>query len=140
MKKFYIIIIVVIIVSLSFVFIFKKNIKEDVLTANTFKNDVFTKELFIELIEIDYWSGGEKIIIENKEDLKSIFNTFASLELSEFTPDSTKYGYGIIDFITKNSKISIGLSSDEIIIDGTYYHTNKDIVAIVRDIAMRNKE
>ena len=138
MKKYYIIIIIIII-SLSLIMFFKVNKKENISTINAFNNDIFTKELFIDLIEIDYWKGDNKIIIDNKEDLNSIYNAFASLKLTKYTPDSEKYGPTIIDFITKNDKLGVGLASDVIVINGIYYHTNKDIVTIVRDIAFQNE-
>ncbi|MDF2539995.1 MAG: hypothetical protein K0S76_3016 [Herbinix sp.] len=145
MKKYFILITFFVILISLFVFVvFKSNIsknKSKEITIQNLKNDIFSKDLFNELVEINYWYGNEKIIIDNEEDINAIYNLFASLELSEFNSSSTntKYGHVIIDFITSKLQIGVGLLTDEIKVDGITYRTNKDIVAAVRDIAIKHK-
>lgn len=100
------------------------------------KNNLMTAELFNQLVEIDYWEGNEKIVISHEEDITKIYNIFATLELSEVEEDTKndKYGHTMIDFVTKDEKVGIGILSNEIVVDGEKYRVDEDILAEVRAI------
>ncbi len=101
-------------------------------------NEFFTTDLYKQLTEIDFWNGNEKVIIDNPEDIKSIYILLASLTLTETSSDikDLKSGQTIINLVIKNNNISVGLLSDEISLNDKTYKTDADIVDQVRNIAL----
>lgn len=104
-------------------------------------NDVFTDTVYSNLVEIDYWLGDTKLVIDNEDDIKEIYSNLSSLKLKEPSPiDGQKVGHLCIDLVTDNETISIGLLSGEIIIGGKKYYTDKDIVDSIRTIALKYED
>lgn len=48
-----------------------------------YKNNIFNEDLNNNLIEIDFFYGDDKIIINNGVDMYNIFNIFSSLTLTK---------------------------------------------------------
>jgi len=104
-------------------------------------NDILTEDVYEQLVEIDYWNGDTKLIINNESDMKSFYNSLSSLELKEpGLIDGQKEGHINIDLVTKNKTIPIGLLSGEIIINDKKYYVDKDICDTVRKIALKYED
>lgn len=101
-------------------------------------NDFFTMDLYKQLTEIDFWNGNEKVVIDNPDDIESIYTLLASLTLTETSSDieNLKSGQTIINLVTKNKDISVGLLSDEISLNDKTYKVDVDIVNQIRNIAL----
>jgi hypothetical protein len=101
-------------------------------------NEIFTEDLYKNLVEIDYWNGDTKLVIDNKADIKRFYNNLSSLTLKEpGAMNGQKFGHLCINLVTNNEAITIGLLSGEIIINGKKYYTDKDICDSVRNIALK---
>lgn len=117
------------------------NKKEKSVDLNEYNNDVFTRSLYNSLEEVHFWYGDEDIVIKNETDIKNIFNQLSSLELTKASEkDDYVYGYIIINIVTKDKTIIIGLLSKEIVVDDQRYYIDKDIVDSIRKIALKYKK
>lgn len=101
------------------------------------KNDIFTEELLKDIIEINYWNGDKKIVVNDKKTIEDIFLLFSDLTIEKVENSDEKEGYIIVDFITKDGKVSLGILSDSIIINQQEYTIDKDIVQKVRNLIMK---
>lgn len=100
--------------------------------------EIFNKDVYGQLVEIDYWLGDTKLVINNETDIKSIYNNLSSLKLKEPWPiDGQRSGGLNFDLVMNNETMPIGLLSGEIIINGKKYYTDKDICDKVREIALK---
>lgn len=116
------------------------NKNEKVVDSNEYNNDVFTESLYHGLTEVDYWNGDEKIVITNEEDIKNIVENFTSLVLTEASDkDETIYGHQIMNLVTNDKIIGIGLLSGEIVVDNQRYYVDKNIVDSIREIALESQ-
>jgi hypothetical protein len=127
----------ILLLSLTFVFRVCDTKSSKTSISVEYNNDVFTENLYNSLNEIDFFYGGDEIIIDN-EDMYNIFSKFASLTLSDAS-DIKEYKDGqlIIKMVTKDKIINIGLLSGEIGINAQLYLVDKDIVDEVRKIALK---
>jgi len=117
------------------------NKKSNKITSDSivYNNDIFTEDLYNNIIEIDGYYGGENVNITNNEDIYHIYNNLASLTITEI-PDNEEQKDGplIITLVTKDKTIGIGLSSDELVRDYIRYTVDKDIVNGINDILQKN--
>ncbi|MDF2556709.1 MAG: hypothetical protein K0R71_537 [Bacillales bacterium] len=104
-------------------------------------NELFTDDVYKNLVEINYWLGDTKLVIDKEEDMKEIYKNLSSLKLKNVPSfESQKVGHLHIDLVTVDKTISIGLLSGEITTNGERYSTNKDIVDLIRNIALKYEE
>ena len=111
-------------------------------TKMEYNNNVFTKKMYENLVEINYWSGDTKIVVSNRADIHDIYNYLASLMLSEAPAEgllNQKVGHLIFELVLKDKTVSFGILSGEIGINEIRYLTDKDIVSFIRDIALQSK-
>ena len=100
-------------------------------------NDIFTDDVYKNLVQINYWLGDTKIVIDKEEDMKEIYSNLSSLKLTEASIfDTQKAGHLHIELKTDDNTISIGLLSGELATNGKRYTTDKDIVDSIRKIAL----
>lgn len=104
-------------------------------------NDIFTEDLYKKLIEINYWLGDTKLVINKEADMEEIYRNLSSLKLREAAIfDGRKVGHLIIELVTEEETIPVGLLSGEIGIMGKRFYTDKDIVDPIREIALKYEE
>lgn len=100
--------------------------------------EIFNKDVYGQLVEIDYWLGDTKLVINNEKDIKSIYNKLSSLKLRKpWFIDGYKDGTLSLDLVMKNETMQIGLLSDEINVNGKKYYTDKDICDSILKIALK---
>jgi len=104
-----------------------------------YNNDIFTEDLYNNIIEIDGFYGGENVNITNNEDIYRIYNNLASLTITEISDnEEQKDGHLIITLVTNDETIGLGLLSDELFQDYIRYTVDKDIVNEINDILQKN--
>jgi hypothetical protein len=102
---------------------------------------IFTEDLYSSLTEIDYWLGDEKLVINNEEDMKSIYRELSSLTLKNVSKLAAKKDGGImIDLVTEEETIPVVLMSGEISVNSKRYYSNKDIVDSIRETAIKYED
>ncbi len=117
------------------------NNSEDVVSSVEYNNDIFTEDLYNSLVEVDFWVGNEKIVINNEDDMKNIFRNFSSLILTD-VPDEEpiKCGHHHIKIVTSDKTLDIGLLSGEMVVDNQRYYIDKDIIDSIIDIAYKYRD
>ncbi len=119
---------------------YRANNSEDAVVSAEYNNEIFTEDLYNSLVEVDFWVGNEKIVINNEDDMKNIFRNFSSLTLTEAPKEElVKCGHQSINIITSDKTLGIGLLSDEMYVENQRYYIDKDIVDSIRDIAYKKE-
>ena len=106
------------------------------------KSDIFKNVSYDNIIEIDYWLGDQKLVINNQDDIRTIYDNFSTLELEEkptINIIDRLIGHIIIEIVTKSETIKFGLLTSELVIDYTVYSVNKDVLTSTREIALKYK-
>ena len=106
------------------------------------KSDIFKNISYDNIIEIDYWLGDQKLVINNQDDIRTIYDNFSTLELEEkptINIIDRLIGHIIIEIVTKSETIKFGLLTSELVIDYTVYSVNKDVLTSTREIALKYK-
>ncbi|SEW46459.1 hypothetical protein [[Clostridium] fimetarium] len=106
------------------------------------KSDIFKNISYDNIIEIDYWLGDQKLVINNQDDIRTIYDNFSTLELEEkptINIIDRLIGHIIIEIVTKSETIKFGLLTSELAIDYTVYSVNKDVLTSTREIALKYK-
>lgn len=97
----------------------------------------FSKEFGESLIEIDYWIADREVVVTDKNAINNIYSQFASLTLTKVSDNEPeKEGNFIINLVSSDKTMSLGLLSGELNIDGTRYYTDKDIVETTKNMAL----
>ncbi len=101
-------------------------------------DDIFTVELADKLLVIHFWYGDTKIIINNNDDIKSIFNKLADLKIKKTPPDAPKKEGAIsIELVTHDKIIKLAFLSDTMIYNGNRYYMDTDVLPHIREIALK---
>ncbi|SES64348.1 hypothetical protein [[Clostridium] polysaccharolyticum] len=102
----------------------------------SYKNNIFTEELLKQIKEIDFGFENEMVKIQDAEKMRQFYGELASLTLTEVDEDiQPLYGHLMIEFITNDSKISVGILAKELNVEQKRYEVDKDIIKKLRKIA-----
>ena len=106
-----------------------------------YNNDIFTKELYESLIEIDCWVDDEKLVITDKNKLEEAYHYLSILTLEEASPDYKVSREPLkIDVVTENTTQSFGILSNVILADDKVYYTDskRDMVQLITMVAQES--
>ncbi|HKL79728.1 MAG TPA: hypothetical protein VJ888_04750, partial [Mobilitalea sp.] len=106
-----------------------------------YNNDIFTKDLFENLIEIDCWVDNEKVVIDDAERLEDVYHYLSRLSLEEASPEyEVKREPMQINLVSKDKTISFGILSNVLCSSDKVYYTDsaRDMVQLITTIATEN--
>lgn len=106
-----------------------------------YKNDVFTKNMFENLVEIDCWVNDEKLVIKDPARLDEAYHYLSGLTLQEASPDYKFITEPMkMNLVTKDATIPLSITSTAISIhDKIYYADGQgDHIQYITTIANEN--
>lgn len=108
---------------------------------NYYKNDIFTKNMFEDLVEMDCWIRNEKLVIKDSTRLENAYHYLSGLTLEEASPDYKFLTEPLqMSLVTKDSNISFSVTPKAICINDKYYYTDspRDLVELMTSFGNQN--
>lgn len=100
-----------------------------------YANEIFTQNLYKNLIEIDIVQDNEKILIDDSKGMLAIYNLLSPLKLTEIPASSSDKNDSIdIQLIGKDNTVSVTLTSEILRINGKQYTIEKRIENLYNNI------
>lgn len=134
-------IIFVCLVLLLLIFILIKNGK-NLFTEHTpgYNNEIFTKNIYDNLVSVNYWYGDTKITINKDADIKSIYSELAALKLKKASSNEPrKEGSLRIELVLNDETMAFGLLSNILYINSEMYFIDNDVLSLIQEIADKYK-
>lgn len=106
-----------------------------------YKNDIFTKKIFENLVEMDCWVNDEKLVMNDSTRLEEAYHYLSGLTLEEASPDYKFITEPLkMNLVTKDSTISFDVTSKAIRINDKIYYTDSssDMTELMTSIANEN--
>jgi hypothetical protein len=107
-----------------------------------YNNDVFTLDLYNDVIEIDCWVDQEKLIISDIERIEEVYHYLSRLTLEEASSEyEVKREPLQIDLVTEDITIPFGILSNVLITSDKVYYTDslRDMVELITMIAKESQ-
>jgi hypothetical protein len=106
-----------------------------------YKNDVFTKNMFEDLVEMDCWVNNEKVVMNDSERLEEAYHYLSGLTLEEASPDYKFITEPMkMNLVTKDATIRLSVTSTAISINDKIYYADGqgDHIQFITTIANEN--
>ncbi len=105
-----------------------------------YNNEIFTKNIYDNLVSVNYWYGNTKIIINKDVDIKSIYSELATLKLKKASSNEPrKEGSIRIELVLNDETMAFGLLSNILYINSEMYFIDNDVLSLIQEIADKYK-